>query len=741
MKNFKTFMVDILAYRQSMQKEGILSYADILKGGKQRLFDKSGEGEAKAGRNKPDFLELTIKDNVSKIGNTNLTVGAGVVGRTELIDGFPGNAKEIDALLNSATTDLTKDPTWNEFWDSYYAGDLKKEVRIGSGELVTVKENKKETQELVLTDYKFRLITTLTANRVAPLKQQQAELQKEIKALQDKVKKIEGRSFLLPWESQDKLDKEVENAKAQIKKFEGEIGAINKKITELNKKSNDIQKDINKKTKEVVPETEDIRTLKTMSSTIAKRVGEYEAIMFESARKDPLGASAAKEQHKIARALRTELTELSQNNNLTYEEFRERLINKTSGLSDEMQTHISAEVAQLNSTPLISAAPPIAKPVADMAPPPPPPPAPKEIAPEAKEPLPTPPNAVATASATPSVPPIKTPSSTSIADKFSALSSTLKGNQANGDAGVKAPVVNQAPIQAVATPSDTRPPAPKPVEAKPQAKPEAKEVTLKDIYKDAFLYKTLRDFSIASHTQDNISFLIAVEELRKLGKSVGEGNAEFQNMAKNLYDQFLPQDAPQQVNISANQRQLIEAENNKNPPVFSMATFAVAQGEIEKMTTDDSFSRFLNSEELQQYKKITAQQGETVKGLQDGITKYLSAHPDRVDGVIKPDQFIRNNALGELQRSLGKAKELAGDDPIKYNALAQEVVAKAIKSFGGGNSEIAKTLDETQKLLVKSESSMRAPAVAPTALKVETVPESDLNSEVDSRARTRGQIR
>jgi hypothetical protein len=760
MKNFKTFMEEILAYRQSMQQAGILSYADILKGGKQRLFDKSGEGEAKAGRNKPDFLEPTLKDNITSIGNANLTVGMGIVGRTALIDGFPGNAKEIDALLNSATADLTKDPSWQEFWNNYYAGDLKKEIRPGSGELVTVKENKKETQDLVLTDYKFRLITTLTANRVAPLKQQQAVLQKEIKTFQDKIKEIEGRSFLWPWETQDKLDKEVANAKANLNKAQGQLGIINKKISELNKISNDIQKEINKKAKTVVLETEDIHSLKEISRSLAKRISEYEAIMFESVKKGPLGASNAKEQHKIARELRLAFVELSQNNSLTYEELRDRLLEKTSGLSDEMQARISVEVTKLNSMPLTSVASPIKKPVVDDEVPPPPPPLPPtspEIAPAASgAELP---KTVATASETPSAPsgpsalasessssaPLKAPSS--MADKFSSLSDALEGNHVNGGAGIKPAVVNQSlsapppvatPTPVVAKPIPVlKPAAVKPAEGKPNSE---RTVTLKDIYKDAFLYKTLHDFSVASQTQDNISFLIAVEELRKLGKSIGEGNVEFQNMAKNLYDQFIPQNAPQQVNISSVQRKLIEAENDKNPPVFTIAKFEVAQAEIEKMTASDSFARFLNSDELKQYKKIIGEQAEMVSVLKEDVRTYINSHPDRVNGEIKPEQFVKNSALGELQRSLEKAKNLAGDDPVKYNELVQEAIAKAIKSFGGGN-DIVKTLDKTHVSLGKLESTMRVSTVAPTTLKVGAISDSELQAEVGTRTRTRGQIK
>ncbi|XP_006634999.2 regulator of G-protein signaling 5-like isoform X1 [Lepisosteus oculatus] len=97
---------------------------------------------------------------------------------------------------------------------------------------------------------------------------------------------------------------------------------------------------------------------------------------------------------------------------------------------------------------------------------------------------------------------------------------------------------------------------------------------------------TFRKFLILEFSEENIAFYLACEDY-KIPKSTSKLDA----MAKKIYEEFIESDAPREVNIDHETRNITKF-NLVKP---SISCFDLAQNKIYTLMEKDSYPRFLRS--------------------------------------------------------------------------------------------------------------------------------------------------
>ncbi|XP_066548403.1 regulator of G-protein signaling 16 [Amia ocellicauda] len=95
-----------------------------------------------------------------------------------------------------------------------------------------------------------------------------------------------------------------------------------------------------------------------------------------------------------------------------------------------------------------------------------------------------------------------------------------------------------------------------------------------------------RAFLVSEFSEENIAFYLACEDYRNT-----KSTAKLEAKAKKIYEEYIKSDAPREVNIDHETRQITK-DNLEHP---TLASFDLAQNKIYTLMEKDSYQRFLRS--------------------------------------------------------------------------------------------------------------------------------------------------
>lgn len=597
MPTFKVFMEKMLAYQQMDNKTGkTLTYADMLKGGKQRVFDKAKEkAEAiaikaakdaaiKAGKSeveaeaisqkvkKPDFLEVSIVNGTTKIGNDSLKEGGKFISQKGLLEGFPGNSQKITSLLNSTASDLKTDPTWKDFWDHYTPAEH---------------EDVEQTKALVLVDYKFRLISTMGYDATSELRKKQEalsaqvdDLKKQIKDKKNAIEKIKSEMEELknpfggvsPWNNAnyDSLDMKLKAASLEMVVLEKSLAKneaakkeVDGNINKMFKTTIDIQ-EANKSTALEIPSPPlPAEGPARVVSAVSGNVNDNN----EDVPPPPLSRDAEPEISTVSAASATD----SDSEEPTPPGINGRV---------RAMAHVGQDAVNISDN------------EEESVPPPPPHDAELQSA------------NVATLNAAPPSKPVETaaPSAAVLmagaapaglnaqAAALASLSADLGHKKANmpankPDTGGNPPITTMALSKVAANPkisSVAQTPA-----VTPLVKPAKVREKIQKLYSDSDFANSFLNYTRkVEFNNENVEFLLGIKKL----EAMGEADPRFQAAAKALYDQYGKVGAPQEVNLKEKNRNELKSSATANK--FTLASFDNSKVEIEALLDSDVIPRF-----------------------------------------------------------------------------------------------------------------------------------------------------
>lgn len=119
------------------------------------------------------------------------------------------------------------------------------------------------------------------------------------------------------------------------------------------------------------------------------------------------------------------------------------------------------------------------------------------------------------------------------------------------------------------------------------------ECSLNDVLVSSTSYIYFEMFMKKEHSEENCQFWREVEKFRKTN-FLNEANLV--QKVQLLYDRFISNSAPQQVNLPAGCQSELVSRMTESPPRISLDIFNTAQSEIYHLMNRDNFSRFRSSD-------------------------------------------------------------------------------------------------------------------------------------------------
>ncbi|XP_041659535.1 regulator of G-protein signaling 21-like [Cheilinus undulatus] len=99
---------------------------------------------------------------------------------------------------------------------------------------------------------------------------------------------------------------------------------------------------------------------------------------------------------------------------------------------------------------------------------------------------------------------------------------------------------------------------------------------------------TFRDFLKSEFCEENLDFWLACEDFKTF-----DGLQELKQGAASIYEEFVCADAPRQVNLDFQTREIIRQSLHQPSP----SCFVIAQRKIYSLMENDAFPRFIQSEQ------------------------------------------------------------------------------------------------------------------------------------------------